>query len=442
MSADDEADTAEDTADTDSEEPEITEDTADTVADDEADTAEDTDDTDNEEPETTEVIDDTAADDEADTDTAEPEMTEVTDDTATDDEADTVEDTADTDTVEPEMTEDTDDTADDEADTTGDSADTDGEEPKMSEETYDTVDDNEADTTQDIADTDGEAPEMSEETYDRYADDEADTAEDTTDTDAEQPEMTEDTYDAGADEVKQERSFADKVKDFVKGPDSAYDVQRYEQAGIRGAFNDVPRNRREAVYNRFEQAPQNVKDIVNEYSDRLSVGNTVGQDCCHFNMDDKTIYMEKNLDNDEYSEVFSHEYGHFVDDQKGNISDTAEFRNAIQNDLAMFDRSTDQGKANFDNMLNDLFASDAAYDRAISDNLSAYFINDPEIMQRYFDEGIPYYRHDNSYWRRGGNREAELFANNFSMYAQNNTASTSFMEKYFSNTWNHFRKTL
>ena len=111
-SADDEADTAEDTADTDGEEPKMSEDTTDTSADDEADTVEDTADTDNEEPETTEVTDDTAADDDADTventadtDTEEPEMTEDTDDTAADDEADTVEDTVDTNTENPKMAE-------------------------------------------------------------------------------------------------------------------------------------------------------------------------------------------------------------------------------------------------------------------------------------------------------------------------------------------------
>ena len=204
----------EDTADTDSEEPEMTEVTDDTAADDESHTAEDTADTDSEEPEMAEDTDDTTADDEADTvedtaddeadtvedtadtDSEEPEMTEDTADMFADDEADTAEDTADTDNEEPEMTEDTDDTAaDDEADTTEDTADTDNEEPETTEVTDDTVANDEADTVEDTADTDTEEPEMTENTDDTAADDETDTEEDNADTDAEDPEMTEDTSD-------------------------------------------------------------------------------------------------------------------------------------------------------------------------------------------------------------------------------------------------------
>ena len=205
---DDEADTAEDTADTDTEEPEMTEDTDDTADDDEVDTAEDTADTDTEEPEMTEDTDDTVAANEADTaedntdtDAEEPEMTEDTDDTAADDEVDTAEDTADTDTEEPEMTEETDDTAAaNEADTAEDNTDTDAEESEMTEDTDDTATDDEADTAEDTADTDTEEPEMTEDSDDTATDDEADTAEDTADTDTEEPEMTEDTDDTATDD--------------------------------------------------------------------------------------------------------------------------------------------------------------------------------------------------------------------------------------------------
>ena len=87
-------------------------------------------------------------------------------------------------------------------------------------------------------------------------------------------------------------------------------------------------------------------------------------------------------------------------------------------------------------------SSDAAFDRAVSDNMSAYFKNDPEVVQRYFDEGIDYYQHDNSYWSRHGSREAEIYANSFSMMAQDNKASCEFMERYFQNTWKQFKKML
>ena len=110
--------------------------------------------------------------------------------------------------------------------------------------------------------------------------------------------------------------------------------------------------------------------------------------------------------------------------------------------LEKFDRSTESGRENFDNMMDDLMNSDAAYDRAVSDNLSSYFKNDPEIISRYRQEGVSYYQHDNDYWSYSGNREAEVYANSFSMYAQNNKASCEFMQKHFPNTWEQFKSTL
>ena len=152
--------------------------------------------------------------------------------------------------------------------------------------------------------------------------------------------------------------------------------------------------------------------------------------------------MESDMDNAEYAEVFSHEYGHFVDNMKGDVSDTPEFREAMKKDLEKFDRSTESGRENFDNMMDALMNSDAAYDRAVSDNLSSYFKNDPEVIRRYDQEGVSYYHHDNEYWSKSGNREAEIYANNFSMYAQDNKASCEFMQKHFPNTWEQFKSTL
>lgn len=114
----------------------------------------------------------------------------------------------------------------------------------------------------------------------------------------------------------------------------------------------------------------------------------------------------------------------------------------MSKDLANYDRNTEVGRRNFDKMMDDLMSSDAAFDRAISDNMSAYFKNDPEVVQRYFDEGIDYYQHDNSYWSGYGNREAEIYANSFSMAAQDNKASCEFMKQHFPNTWEQFKKTL
>ena len=238
-----------------------------------------------------------------------------------------------------------------------------------------------------------------------------------------------------------ESSFVDKMKDVVFGKDSAYDAERFEKAGIKGAFNEVPRNRREAVYEAFENSPDEIKRTVNELSERLSVENTSGNDCCHYDLEEKKIRMEECLDDAEYAEIFSHEYGHFVDNQKGDVSDTYEFRSAMFEDLSNYDKSTAIGRRNFDEMMNDLMNSDAAFDRAVSDNMSAFFRNDPEIVRRYLYEGVAYYQHDNRYWDWRGNREAEVYANCFSMSAQNNQASCRFMQRYFPRTWERFKKT-
>lgn len=241
---------------------------------------------------------------------------------------------------------------------------------------------------------------------------------------------------------RQNGSAIDRAKDYVFGKESAYDAKRFEDAGIKGSFDELPRNRRESVYERFENAPSEIKTIVNDLSGELRVEDTVGKDGCHYDLVEKVIRMEKDMDNSEYSEVFSHEFGHFADDKKGNVSFSNEFRESVFKDLEKYDRNTEEGRKNFNDMMDDLMNSDAAYDRAVSDNMSAYFKNDPAIIERYYNEGIPYYQHDNVYWSTKGNCEAEIYANSFSMDAQDNKASCVFMEKYFPNTWEQFKKTL
>ena len=239
-----------------------------------------------------------------------------------------------------------------------------------------------------------------------------------------------------------EKPISDSIKDAVFGPESAYDAEKYKEAGIGGAFDEVPRSRREAVYSSFENAPDEIKQTANDLSEKLSVENTKGDDCCHYDPRAEKIRMEKNMDNAEYGEVFTHEYGHFVDHQKGDVSNSFDFRNAMQQDLSQFDRSTTGGQQSFNEMMDDLMQSDAAYDRAISDNMSSFFKNDPDIIDSFNENGIACYGHSNDYWSVPGNREAEVYANCFSMAAQDNGVSCAFMEKYFPNTWSAFKNTL
>ena len=200
------------------------------------------------------------------------------------------------------------------------------------------------------------------------------------------------------------------------------------------AFDSVPNDRREAVTDAFENASDDIKDVVSDYGSDLNVDNTEGDDCCHYNLNDKTIRMEDSMDDGEYAEVFTHEYGHFADDQMGWPSKSEEFVNAVSDDKGLYDRSTPEGRERFDGMMNDAFSSGAAYDRMVSDNLSALFQNDPEVIDYFNGEGVPYYQHSNEYWNNGLNRENEIFANSFSIRSGGDVASSDFINKHMPNT--------
>lgn len=236
-------------------------------------------------------------------------------------------------------------------------------------------------------------------------------------------------------------SFTDKIKDFAFGKESSYDSDRAEAHGLeKGCFDAVPREYRGAVYEKFENAPDEIKKFVNENAEKISVNETPACEDSYYS--NREIYMEKGVERDEYADIFSHEYGHFCDDMNYRYSRTLEFTNAIKNDLKQYDRNTPEGRACFDNMLNDLFSSDAGDDRMISDNLSAYFKNDSEVMECYDNEGAGYYQHNNAYWETYGARESEIYANSFSIYASGNKESITFMEKNFPETWECFKNSL
>lgn len=205
----------------------------------------------------------------------------------------------------------------------------------------------------------------------------------------------------------------------------------------------VPTERQKAVRDLCSDAPDKVKDVINRYGEGIIVEDTTEDfPVCHYDRRDMVIRMEDNLDDEEYAEILSHEFGHFVDHQKEDVSRSPEFRDAVAKDLEKFNQTSPAGGENFSMMLDELMESDVAYDRSVTDNLSAYFKNDPSIMTRFNDEGISYYGHPNEYWNRDGSQQCEIYANCFSMFAQNNTESCDFMTKYFPNTWNSFLNTL
>lgn len=222
-------------------------------------------------------------------------------------------------------------------------------------------------------------------------------------------------------------------------------ISEIGRSDVAESFDKLPKEIQEAINNSFKDAPDEIKVLVDVLSKYLSVEMVKESDIVsvsNYNFLDKTIRMEPNLDDDEYAEVFTHEYGHFVDDMLGRPSDTMEFRNAMNKDLAQYDPHTNNGMENFERMMDDLVNSDAAYDRMVSDVLSAFFVNNPAVMQRYETEGFSCFGHTNEYWSRPGAREAEVFANSFSVVAQDNSDSCAFIKNYFPNTWEQLMNAL
>lgn len=249
-------------------------------------------------------------------------------------------------------------------------------------------------------------------------------------------------YYAKAKECKEK---AEKIRARL-GDDSSSEKTESNSSEINernGLVEAVPADRQKAVHELCSDAPDKIKDVVQKYGDGIIVEDTTDEfPICHYDRRDMVIRMEENLDDEEYAEILSHEFGHFVDHQKEDVSRSPEFREAVAKDLEKFDQTSSDGSDAFFAMIDELIESDAAYDRSVTDNLSAYFHNDPSVMTRFDDEGIAYYGHPNEYWNRDGSKECEIYANCFSMFAQNNTESCDFMAKYFPNTWNLFLNTL
>lgn len=215
------------------------------------------------------------------------------------------------------------------------------------------------------------------------------------------------------------------------------------------SFSSVPDSRRQAVADTFSNAPNGIKTIINRLSQELNVGDTrlfrdkdgeIKREACHYSPLNGVIRMNSNYDNDEYAEVFRHEYGHFVDDKCGDASNSFEFVNAIEKDKTgiLCDALC------MDQMLDDLFSCDAAYDRCVSDILSGFFENDPKIRRRYDGERIGYWHHTDDYWSgvKGPPNAVgkETFANLFSIYsAENRNDSVAFLEKHFPSTTSSFK---
>lgn len=208
----------------------------------------------------------------------------------------------------------------------------------------------------------------------------------------------------------------------------------------------------DAVTEGFSNATGDVKRLVCEHSEKLTVGycrsyvDARGQwtiEGCHYNDTEKIIRMDERLDSDSYADIFRHEMGHFTDDQIGRPSLSEEFGQAIESDSYWYNPETENGRNNLEKMLSNLQSSSAYYCHHYSDILSGVFRNNDMVRNTWEDNGDAFWGHKNEYWNGidGPNHavEREVFANLFAIYAENDLDTVSFVEKAFPNTTTRFK---
>lgn len=148
----------------------------------------------------------------------------------------------------------------------------------------------------------------------------------------------------------------------------------------------------------------------------------LGTDICHYSQEKKYIAMHDEMTDAEYADVIQHELGHFIDDILGRPSTGNVFRQAFSDVASRYNVDTLEGRRLLNDMLDDAFSTGAAFDRNITDIISALTMNHPTVVNRFNDEDVAYYRHKDGYWNRrnengtnAGMREKDSFANVFAM---------------------------
>lgn len=203
----------------------------------------------------------------------------------------------------------------------------------------------------------------------------------------------------------------------------------------------------------MEDAPVVVLDFIDKHGMQLKVcetetkiinGKVVKERSCYDDRN-KAIRMDEAKDHVEYMKSFMHELGHFADDVLGRISLSEDFENAMDADKYWTNNSTLQGNDNFIKMISDLKEYDVMDNMYISDILSGFFFNDTKIIEAYEENGMSFYGHDNNtYWFAWDVEDKivqrETFANLFAIYASGNISNRGFIEKWFPNTANRFKK--
>ncbi len=198
-------------------------------------------------------------------------------------------------------------------------------------------------------------------------------------------------------------------------------------------FDVIPLQRKKSVENAYENTETLVLELIEKYKENLEVGYANINESCHYYRN--KIYMQRNLDCLEYGEIFRHEMGHYLDEQQGWYSEQLQYINAVYDDTILYEGGMLKRNEALDEMLDELFSSDVCYNKYVSDVISATTKNNPKVIMRYAMEGVPYYRHKNSYFEQSKNRENEIYADIIACICENNEETLGFLEKYFPNSY-------
>ena len=221
-------------------------------------------------------------------------------------------------------------------------------------------------------------------------------------------------------------------------------------------ISKLPQRRRSIVHTAYANAPDYIVAAINQHFDQLNYvrdtkyqqdqfGNYIlneygmrSKEPCHYSQEKKYIAMHDEMTDAEYADVIQHELGHFIDDILGRPSTGNVFRQAFSDVASRYNVDTLEGRRLLNDMLDDAFSTGAAFDRNITDIISALTMNHPTVVNRFNDEDVAYYRHKDGYWNRrnengtnAGMREKDSFANVFAIETGNYRISTNFVERWF-----------
>lgn len=166
----------------------------------------------------------------------------------------------------------------------------------------------------------------------------------------------------------------------------------------------LPHSRSAAVHTAYAKAPDYIVSAINQHCDKLRcikdteyetdcyghyVLNRYGmrvKEPCHYSPMEHHIAMHNDMTDAEYADVLQHELGHFIDDVLGRPSTGDRFRQAFSDAAARYSTDTPHGRMMLNDMLDDAFSTGAAFDRNITDIISALTHNNPVVVRRFTED--------------------------------------------------------